>query len=100
MPRVPLLSGITADETAEFRTSYPRNLEVVAVDNKIAKAQFRMPDGAKPFAVGPGTDRGSILWNGVMHRVMGTKLCSVSAAGVVTQIGDVGGDGPVTLDYS
>jgi hypothetical protein len=74
MARVPLLSGITADETAEFKMSRPVNLEVVPVDNKIAKAQFRMTAGALPFATGPGVDRGGILWNGVMHRVMGTKL--------------------------
>jgi hypothetical protein len=44
-------------------------------------------------------DRGGINWNGVMYRVMGTKLCTVSA-GAVSILGDVGGMGPVTLDYS
>lgn len=98
--RLPLISGVLADNTAEFGTSYPVNLETVAVDNKIAKAQFRATSGAIPFATGPGADRGGILWNGTMHRVMGTKLVSVSSAGVVTVLGDVGGSGPVTLDYS
>jgi hypothetical protein len=100
MARVPLLSGITADETAEFKMSRPVNLEVVPVDNKIAKAQFRMTAGALPFATGPGVDRGGILWSGIMHRVMGTKLVTVDAAGVVTQLGDVGGTGQVAFDYS
>jgi hypothetical protein len=99
MARVPLLSGITADETAEFKTSYPVNLEIVAVDNKIAKAQFRMTAGATSFANGPGVDRGGIVWNDAMFRVMGTKLVTVSATGVVTQLGDVGGTGQVTFDY-
>jgi hypothetical protein len=56
------LSGIAADETAEFLTSRPINLEAVAVDNKIAKAQFRATSGAIPFATGPGIDRGGLNW--------------------------------------
>lgn len=96
--RLPLLSGIKADNTAEFGTSYPKNLEIVPVDNKIAKAQFRATSGAIPFANGPGVDRGGIVWNDVHYRVMGTKLVSVSAAGVIVEIGDVGGVGPATLD--
>lgn len=96
--RLPLLSGITADATAEFLTSYPVNLEAVAVDNKIAKAQFRMTAGARPFGTGPGVDRGGINWNGVLYRVMGTSLVRVASDGAVTTVGDVGGAGPVTFD--
>lgn len=96
--RVPLVSGITADNSAEFRTSYALNLEVVAVDNRIAKAQFRAPPGAISFATGPGTDRGGFLWQNEHYRVMGTKLVKVSSTGTVTQLGDVGGTGPVTMD--
>jgi hypothetical protein len=98
--RLPLLSGITADSTAEFLTSYPLNLEVVAVDNKIAKAAFRATSGAITVVAGPGIDRGGINWNGVLYRVMGTKLVSVSSTGVITEIGDVGGSGPVTFDIA
>jgi hypothetical protein len=98
--RLPLLSGITADSTAEFLTSYPTNLEVVAVDNKIAKAQFRATSGAITVVAGPGVDRGGINWNGALYRVMGTKLVSVSSTGVITERGDVGGSGPVTFDIA
>jgi hypothetical protein len=98
--RLPLLSGITADSTAEFLTSYPLNLEVVAVDNKIAKATFRATSGAITVTAGPGIDRGGINWNGVLYRVMGTKLVSVSSAGIITEHGDVGGSGPVTFDIA
>lgn len=100
--RVNLVSGITADETAEFRTSYPLNCEVVAVSNKIAAAQFRLTSGAVSSATGPGTDRGGIFWDktGLMYRVMGTKLVSMTSSGTVATIGDVGGSGPVTLDFS
>lgn len=97
--RVPLISGITTDETAEFRTSYPVNLEIVPTNNKIAEAQFRAPSGAVPFATGPGVDRGGIIWNDVMHRVMGTKLVKIAPDGTVTVLGDVGGSGQATLDF-
>jgi hypothetical protein len=93
--RIPLVSGITTDESAEFRTSYPVNLEIVPTNNKIAEAQFRAPAGAIPFGTGPGIDRGGIEWNGVLYRVMGTKLVSVSDAGAATVLGDVGGSKPV-----
>jgi hypothetical protein len=98
--RIPLISGIITDNTAEFLTSYPRNLEVVPVDNKIASAQFRATSGAIPLSTGPGICRGAINWNDVVYAVFGTKLCSVAADGTATVLGDVGGSGPVTLDYS
>jgi hypothetical protein len=97
--RIPIVSGIVADNSAEFLQSYPTNLEVVPTDNKIAAAQFRGTSGALSIATGPGTDRGGINWNGSHYRVMGTKLCTV-VPGTVTILGDVGGSGPVTLDYS
>ena len=93
--RVPLISGITTDESAEFRTSYPVNLEIVPTNNKIAEAQFRAPAGAIPFTTGPGVDRGGFMWRGLLRRVMGTRLVSIDAAGAVTDHGDVGGAGPV-----
>lgn len=97
--RVPLVSGITTDEAAEFITSYPVNLEIVPTNNKIAEAQFRAPSGAVAFTTGPGIDRGGILWNDRMYRVMGTKLVDVAASGSITEHGDVGGSGQVTLDF-
>lgn len=98
--RLPMISGVVADGTAEFGTSYPLNLEVVAVDNKIASAQFRATAGAIPFATGPGVDRGGINWNGILYRVMGTKLVQVSEGGSISILGDVGGSGPVTCDIA
>lgn len=98
MTSIPLLSGIVANETAEFVQSYPRNLEPVAIDNKIAKGQLRMTAGAIPFGTGPGIDRGGTSWNDQCYRVMGTKFVKVDGSGAVTIIGDVGGTGPCTFD--
>lgn len=99
MTPIPLLSGITANQQAEFRTSYPLNLEPLAIDNKLSRGQLRATAGAVTVATGPGIDRGGIFWNGVQYRVMGTKLVSVAQDGTITEIGDVGGEGPAGLDY-
>lgn len=100
MASYPLLSGIAATEQGEFKRSYPLNLEPVAIDNRISKGQLRAAAGAVPWASGPGICRGAIAWNNLCYRVMGTKLVRVSADGTVLTLGDVGGAGPVSLDYS
>lgn len=96
---IPILSGISANEQAEFKTSYPLNLEPLAIDNKLSRGQLRMAPGAITASTGPGTDRGGIVWNGVQYRVMGTMLVSVAQDATIIEIGDVGGDGPAGLDY-
>ncbi len=100
MSAIPLLGGVVGTSEAEFIETLPVNLEALIVDSNIAKGQFRAAAGAVDFTTGPGTDRGGIVWNGTHYRVMGTKLVTVSSMGVVTELGDVGGEGPVTLDYS
>lgn len=97
--RVDILSGITANETADYRDALPRNLVVVPKSTGISDAYLRTAPGIVQFASGPGTDRGGINWRGVMYRVMGTSLVSISATGVVTTLGDVGAGGYCTLDY-
>jgi len=95
MPSIPLLGGMAANAQAEFVESVPINLEPVAIDNKIASGQFRAPAGLAPYWTGPGEDRGGINWNGRQFRVMGTSLVEIG----VGAKGDVGGTGPVALDY-
>ncbi len=47
MVSVSILSGIIANEQAEFATTFPLNLEpMLLVDNKIAKGQLRATAGA------------------------------------------------------
>lgn len=100
MSQIPILSGIYTDQNADFRSSYPVNLIPVPKDNGISKGYLRPADGIEQIATGPGIDRGGINWNGAHYRVMGTKLVSVATAGPVSVIGDVGGSGQVSLDYS
>ena len=97
---VPILSGIYTDQASDFRTSYPRNLIPVPIAQGISKGYLRPADGLVQFAALPGIDRGGINWNGLLYRVAGTSLVSISSTGVVTVLGDVGGAGQVTFDYS
>lgn len=97
MTAIPLLSGITASERADFNLSYPVNLEPVPLNNGLSEGYLRSAMGAVPIGSGPGIDRGGMLWNGVHLRVMGRSLVSVSAAGVTTLLGDVGPGGQVAF---
>lgn len=96
---IPILSGITATENADFSISYPINLEPVPLNSGLSEGYLRSAPGAKIFGQGPGGDRGGINWNDQHYRVMGDELVLVSQTGVVSTIGIVGGKGPVTMDY-
>lgn len=98
--QIPILSGIYADNAANLRTSYPVNREPMAMQSGLSAGQLRPAMGIVQAATGQGSDRGSIVWRGVCYRVSGTKLVRINAAWGVTVIGDVGGSGPVTMDYS
>lgn len=98
--QIPVLSGIYTDQSSDFRTSYPKNLIPVPKDNGISKGYLRPADGVIQFGTGPGIDRGGINWNGACYRVMGTKLVSIDAYGTTTTLGDVGGSGQCSFDYS
>lgn len=98
--QIPVLNGIYTDGASDFRTSYPRNLIPVPKEQGISKGYLRPADGIAYHGQGPGIGRGGINWKGVCYRVMGTKLVKIGDAGAVTEIGDVGGTGQVSLDFS
>src|SRR5206468_393582 len=95
-----ILQGIYADPSANLRASLPVNLEPSITDSGISKGYLGTALGITQIATGPGLDYGAINWNGTTYRVMGTKLVSVTQAGAVTVLGDIGFTGPVRLDYS
>lgn len=98
--QIPIISGIYTDDSPSVRTAYPQNLVPVVDPNGVSNGYLRPADGIVSYGTGPGVCRGSILWDGTVYMVMGSKLVSVSDAGVVTTLADVGTDGnPVTLDY-
>lgn len=99
--QIPILSGIYADGAADFRTAYPRNLIPLPKEQGISKGYLRPAEGLVEFGTGaPGIDRGGIAWRGECYRVMGSKLCRVSANGIISILGDVGFGGTTTMDYS
>lgn len=100
--QIPILNGIYADSAPELRTAYPVNFVPVPKQSGISNGFLRPGDGIVANGTGPGIDRGGINWQGDVYRVMGTKLVEISSAGVVTELGDVGGpiNTLVTFDYS
>jgi hypothetical protein len=99
MTKIPILSGIYADNDPNFRTAFPVNMEPVVKPTGLSDGYLRPPEGVVSLDTGPGVCRGAIVWQGVQYRVMGTKLVSVAATGATTTIGDVGGTGPVSMSY-
>lgn len=97
--QIPILNGIYADATPDFRTSYPKNLVPVPKQTGISAGYLRPADGIVEAGTGPGINRGGINWNGTLYRVMGTKLVSIAEDNTVTEIGDVGTGDRVTFDY-
>lgn len=98
--QIPILSGIDADVSPEFRTTYPVNMKPVPKVQGISRGYLRIAEGLVKSGEGPGRSRGGIVWDGVLYRVMGTKLVSIAGDGTVTTLGDVGGYGLVTMTYS
>ncbi len=98
--QIPILNGVFADNAPDFRQSYPVNMVPVALKSGISNGYLRPGDGIVQLTTGPGVDRGGIEWEGVCYRVMGTKLVTVSSTGTITELGDVGTGGQVTMDYS
>lgn len=98
--QVPIVSGIYADTSPDFRTSFPINLRPVPKATGISDGYLKPTEGLVQNGTGPGQTRGGIEWDGVCYRVMGTKLVSVASDGVVTVLGDVGSGGTVSMTYS
>lgn len=100
MVQFPILDGIFADTTPQFRTSYPVNYIPVPKQTGISTGFLRPADGLVEFTSGPGIDRGGIWWNGLMYRVMGSRLVSIYADGTINDLGDVDVGNQVTFAYS
>lgn len=99
--RIPIISGVIADETGAFLTSVPVNREPVLRDIGISDGYLAVPPGITlKNATNLGADRGGINWNGVCYRVMGTSLVRINVDWGVTVLGDVGAGDVCGFDYS
>lgn len=100
MVAIPIISGIYADVSPDFRTAYPVNMVPVPKAQGISEGYLSIADGIVQNGTGYGADRGGILWNGTLYRVSGSNLISISANGSVTLLGDVGAGADVSMSYS
>lgn len=104
---IPIMAGIYMSTDPGVRIRYPLNLVPVPGQDGVAESHLRPAEGVLPFGTGQGVDRAGIVWTGtgnnVHYRVSGTKLVTVSSAGVVTVVpsasGEVGGSGHARLDF-
>lgn len=104
---IPVLSGLYVDGRPDVRVALPVNMVPIPSQEGIADGYLSPAEGIQALALGPGVDRGGVVWGdssgtggGVHYRVMGTDLVSVTATGAITTIGSVGGSGPVRMDFS
>lgn len=97
--QIPILSGIAADEKADFRSTMPINMVPVPKATGISDGYLRPADGLTTFATGPGEYRGGINWNGSAYVVMGLSLLRINQDGSCETLGNVGSGGWVTMDY-
>lgn len=90
MAQIPVLSGIFTDSGANFRRSYPLNLEPVPVDQGISKGYLRTTPGMVEFAnsiYSGAADRGAINWQGICYRVIGEWLTRVNEDQTIDYLG-------------
>ena len=75
--QIPIIKGIYRDNSPDLRASYPVNMVPIVQNSGISESYLRPADGFVQNGTGPGICRGGINWNGVLYRVMGSKLVSV-----------------------
>lgn len=98
--QVPIIESMYSDESGDLRTAYPVNLVPVPKESGFSAGYLRPADGMLLSGTGPGVDRGAENWKGELYRVMGSSLVKIAADGTLTELGNIGGIGQVTMDYS
>lgn len=98
--QIPILQGIYADVTADFRTSYPINMRPAPKATGINQGYLRMTDGIEALGQGSGVCRGVAKWRGVIYRVMGNDLVREEASGSLSRLAGIPGSGTVSMAHS
>jgi hypothetical protein len=91
--QIPIYEGIYVDAVSDFRTAYPVNLSPVPKKTGFSDGYLRTVEGVAFFGLTNGRNRGGIEWNDILYRACGSKLVSISAAGIATELGDIGDNG-------
>lgn len=80
--QIPILAGLYADVSADFRSRYPTNFVPVPKTSGISEGYLKLAKGITLFASADrdphGVDRGGINWNGVCYRVIGELFVRVN----------------------
>jgi hypothetical protein len=102
---MPILTGGTATtDDGNVQGDFAVNLKLRQVSTNQKPGTATSHGGLTQWVASSATgesDRGGILWNGVMYRVQGASVYSYTTAGVRTKLGTVENDGlRVRLDYS
>ncbi len=97
--QIPIFEGVYADNTPDFRSSYPINMVPVAKPTGISAGYLRPAEGIVESATGPGISRGAIFWKNLIYSVMGDQLISYQGVGDVRQIGEITGNKRVRFTY-
>ena len=101
MTQISILHGVYVDKIDSLRTSLPRNMVPVPQASGISSGYLKQADGMEITASpGLGIDRGGINWNGYLYRVLGGSLVRIEEDNSIHYLGEVGGGGPVSMDYS
>jgi hypothetical protein len=96
--QIPILRGVYT-EGNDWRASYPVNMVPVPINTGISEGYLRNAEGIVQLAAGAGASRGGIVWNGVVYRVIGGNLVSISNDGAATIIGAISGTDRAIMDY-
>jgi hypothetical protein len=100
--QIPIIRGDKVSADVDYLDAIPVNMYAVNRPILGAKGYMIQYQGLTSFTIGVGQDRGAIYNErlGEQYRVSGTKLISVSAIGVVTELGGVSGTNQVSMPYS
>lgn len=102
---IPIMTGGTATtDDGNVQGDFAVNLKLRQVSTNQKPGTATSHGGLTQWMASSATgesDRGGILWNGVMYRVQGASVYSYTTAGVRTKLGTVVNDGlKVRFDYS
>jgi len=95
--RLPIVSGIYADSTAELRTSYPRNLFPVPKMTGVSEGHLRTARGVRQYGTSGGPCRGGAEWKGDLYRVQGANLYQIYEDGTQRLVGEITGTDTATM---
>ena len=79
--KIPIINGIYNDTDPDFRVQYPINILPIPMQTGINEGYLRTAPGITRFAKTSAIDRGGIVWNGALYRIIGGSLVRFNNVG-------------------